>query len=63
LITDGTLNVNETIEIVELVGKNCKSTNKVRLHTFGIGLGADQLLVKSCAHAGKGHYTFILDDE
>ena len=37
---------------------------KCTVHTFGIGNGVSTELVKDCAKAGKGHYSFIdnLDD-
>jgi hypothetical protein len=31
------------------------------VHTFGIGSGASTELIKNCAKAGHGHYTFIND--
>ena len=29
------------------------------MHTFGIGSGASTELIKDCAKAGQGHYSFI----
>ena len=33
------------------------------MHTFGIGAGASTELVKECAVAGLGHYSFIDNPE
>jgi hypothetical protein len=54
LLTDGA--VNNTKQIVELVRSHRKTC---RVHTFGIGDGASSELVKECAQAGLGHYSFI----
>lgn len=56
LLTDGA--VYNTQHVVDLIRKNNKN-NKV--HTFGIGNGVSTELIKNCALAGFGHYTFISD--
>ena len=33
--------------------------DKSTVHTFGIGSGVSTELIKNCALAGNGHYTFI----
>ena len=58
LLTDGA--VANTEEIVSEIKKNVQSC---RVHTFGIGDGASSELVKNCAFAGHGHYSFISDPE
>lgn len=40
-----------------------KNKNKFQLNTFGIGDGASTELVKDCAIAGHGHYSFIMNPE
>ena len=32
------------------------------MHTFGVGSGADENLIKGCAFAGMGNFTFIYYD-
>ena len=32
------------------------------MHTFGIGNGADQNLIKNCAYSGFGHHYFIYNE-
>jgi hypothetical protein len=56
LLTDG--GVSNTQEIVNLIRINRGTT---RVHTFGIGSGASTELVKDCAKAGLGHFSFIYD--
>ena len=46
LLTDGA--VHNTNEIVALVAKNASLT--CRVHTFGVGNGADQRLITQCAY-------------
>ena len=58
LLTDGA--VANTKEIVSEIKKNVQSC---RVHTFGIGEGASSELIKNCAFAGHGHYSFISDPE
>ena len=60
LLTDGAVSNNE--EIINLVKQNCKADNNIRLHTFGIGSGADERLIKGCAFAGMGNFSFINHD-
>lgn len=38
-----------------------KNRDKCHVHTFGIGSGASTELIKNCALAGFGHYSFIID--
>lgn len=54
LLTDGA--VENTKLIVELIRENRKNC---KVHTFGIGEGASSELIKDCAYAGRGHYSFI----
>ena len=58
LLTDG--EVSNTEKVIEAVRKNVKYS---RVHTIGIGSGASAALIKGCAAKGKGHHTFIKDDE
>jgi hypothetical protein len=32
------------------------------VHTFGLGNGADEHLIKRCSFAGFGHYYFIYNE-
>jgi uncharacterized protein with von Willebrand factor type A (vWA) domain len=59
LLTDGAVQNNK--EIINLVEKNCSP--KVRLHTFGVGHGAEEHLIKGCALAGKGSYFFVYEND
>ncbi len=61
LLTDGA--VHNTEAIVNLVKENCGKDSMIRLHTFGIGQGADQKLIKGCAFAGLGNFSFIYKAE
>lgn len=54
LLTDGA--VSDTDKIVQLIKKN---RDACKVHTFGIGSGASTELIKKCAQAGHGHYSFI----
>ncbi len=45
--------------MIALVKKNCSITSSIRLHTFGVGSGADEKLIKGCAIAGIGSFSFI----
>lgn len=58
LLTDGA--VHNTNEIVELIKKNASITTRV--HTFGVGNGADEALIRRCAFAGIGQYYFIYNE-
>lgn len=53
-MTDGA--VSNTDAVVQLVKQN---NNTSKVHTFGIGSGVSTELVKNCAVAGYGHYSFI----
>lgn len=33
------------------------------MHTFGVGSGADERLIKGCAFAGMGNFTFIYKND
>ena len=55
LLTDGA--VYNTNQIVQLVAKN--SNLNRRLHTFGVGSGADEKLIRKCASKGFGNFYFI----
>lgn len=57
LLTDGAVSNNAAI--IQLVKQNCRADNNIRLHTFGIGSGADERLIKGCAFAGMGNFSFI----
>ena len=54
MLTDGA--VEDTEKVVQLIRQNRANST---VHTFGIGSGVSTELVKNCAAAGKGHYTFI----
>ena len=58
LLTDGA--VDNTSDIINLVKKNCNE--KVKVHTFGVGSGADESLIKGCAREGRGNFSFIYND-
>ena len=58
LLTDGA--VFNTDRVVQLV--KSKSSPLQRLHTFGVGAGASELLIKNCAFAGYGSYFFIYNE-
>lgn len=54
MLTDGAVfNTKEVVDLVRANNQNCS------VNTFGIGSGADEELIKDCAKAGRGHYTFI----
>lgn len=59
LLTDGA--VLNAEKVIDLIKNNC--TGKSRLHTFGIGSGADERLIKGCAFSGKGNFSFIYQPE
>ena len=58
LLTDGA--VHNTNEIVNLIAQKANLTTRV--HTFGVGSGADQALIKRSAFAGFGHHYFIYNE-
>ena len=58
LLTDGA--IWDTEKVVDLVAKN--SSIKQRVHTFGVGHGASEELIKQVAFKGFGHYQFIYDE-
>lgn len=60
LLTDGAVHNNGAI--IDLVKQNCLPSNRIRLHTFGVGNGADERLIKGCAFAGMGNFTFIYNE-
>jgi len=43
------------------VGSKCNI--KQRLHTFGVGHGASEELIKQCAFKGFGQFYFIYNEE
>lgn len=54
LLTDGAVaNTRQLVDLIRANRDNC------RVHTFGIGSGASSELIKDCAFAGQGHYSFI----
>jgi hypothetical protein len=55
-VKDGKLITGNDAEILKLVGENCGLGKNVRFHSFGIGNGVDEKLIKSCAEKGLGHY-------
>ena len=59
LLTDGA--VHNTSQIVDLISKH--ASLKTRVHTFGVGNGADEHLIKRSAFAGFGHHYFIYNEE
>ena len=52
--------MHNNTQIIKLIKDECNQ--KIRLHTFGVGSGADESLIKGCAFAGKGNFTFIYND-
>ena len=59
LLTDGA--VFNTNSVVELVSQNANMQQRV--HTFGIGNGASEDLIKNCAFKGLGNYYFIYNED
>ena len=59
LLTDGA--VHNTGAIVDLISKH--ASLQTRVHTFGVGNGADEHLIKRSAFAGFGHHYFIYNEE
>ena len=58
MLTDGA--VWDTDKVINLIDEHAISTNS-RVHSFGIGSGADSQLIKGSATAGCGSYHFIDD--
>lgn len=58
LLTDG--EVHNTRQIVKLVESNAYEMD-CRVHTFGIGRGASQELIREVAFAGLGTFSFVQD--
>ena len=58
LLTDGA--VFNTDQVVDLVQTNANLQQRV--HTFGVGSGASEELIKDCAFKGFGHYYFIYNE-
>ena len=52
--------MHNTNEIINLVAKH--ANQKTRVHTFGIGNGADMHLITQCALKGYGHHYFIYNE-
>jgi len=59
LLTDGA--ICDTQRVVNLVAEKCNFHQ--RLHTFGIGSGASEELIKQCASRGLGQFYFIYNGE
>ena len=59
LLTDGA--IWDVKSCVDLVSSKCNI--KQRLHTFGVGHGASEELIKQCAFKGFGHFYFIYNEE
>lgn len=57
LLTDG--EVDNVGKIVNVVKKN---NNKARVHTFGIGSDCDRNLIMQTAIAGRGSFSFAMDN-
>lgn len=53
--------MHNTTEIVTLISKN--ASLNTRVHTFGVGNGADEHLITRSAFAGFGHHYFIYNEE
>ena len=58
-MTDGA--VGNTAQIINLVKKNASLITRV--HTFGVGNGADKNLITRCAEEGLGHHYFIYNED
>jgi hypothetical protein len=59
LLTDGA--VLNTYDVIGLI--KSKASLGTRVHTFGVGSGADERLIKGSAQAGFGHYYFVYKEE
>lgn len=58
LLTDGA--IRNTSQVANLVSAN--SSHSQRLHTFGVGNGASEELIKKCAFSGFGQFYFIYNE-
>ena len=59
LLTDGAIwDVQKCVNLVA-----SKSNLNQRLHTFGVGNGASEELIKQCAFKGFGHFNFIYNEQ
>ena len=59
LLTDGA--IWDVQKCVNLVASKCNMQQRV--HTFGLGQGASEELIKQCAFKGFGHFSFIYNEE
>ncbi len=59
LLTDGA--IWDTGKVINLVKSKCNLNQ--RMHTFGVGHGASEELIKQCACKGFGQFQFIYDEE
>ena len=59
LLTDGA--IWDVPKVVNLVASKCSM--RQRVHTFGVGHGASEELIKQCAFKGFGHFYFIYNEE
>lgn len=46
--------------VIDLAKAN---SDKVTIHTFGVGNGCSKYLVKNVAKAGRGSYSFVEENE
>jgi hypothetical protein len=54
LLTDGAVfNPEKVVNLIRFNNQDCT------VNTFGIGSGADEYLIRNCAKAGNGHFSFI----
>jgi hypothetical protein len=58
LLTDGA--IWDTEKVVNLVKQ--QSSIDQRLHTFGVGSGADEHLIKKAAFVGFGNFYFVYNE-
>ena len=58
VLTDG--QISDRQRVCDYIRKSCNTT---RVHSFGIGSGADSFLVKEMAKAGKGRSYMIEDND
>ena len=49
---------------MDLIKQRCfAGPGSTRVYTFGVGSGADERLIKGCAFAGMGNFTFIYKND